>query len=130
MYPQMNGKTTLLGVSAMDDSHDRLLGEVAAIGVVRDQEFAAWYPALVAALERDFREEELLMESVGLIAFQQHLEQHARMLSALHHAAPRVAAGDINTGRETVSLLRQWLQFHIAVMDRALADAVLQKMAP
>ncbi|TFV87293.1 hypothetical protein E4K72_22645 [Oxalobacteraceae bacterium OM1] len=107
----------VLGMPAMDESHHRLADELNAIGLVRDQEFVEWYPPLVAAIERDFREEELLMEVVGVESFQAHVEQHARMLSALHHAAPRVQAGEVALGRQVVAELAEWLRFHIASMD-------------
>lgn len=119
----------VLGMPAMDESHRKLADELTAIGLVRDQEFIEWYPPLVAAIERDFREEELLMEVVGLESFQPHVEQHARMLGALHHAAPRVQSGDVAAGRQVVAQLVEWLRFHIASMDRALADAVVRYMA-
>ena len=108
----------------MDNSHQHLLDELAGLEAVCDQEFARCYPSLVAAIERDFRQEEELMDEVGLASFQTHLEQHARMLSALHHVAPHVQEGDVDPGREAIVLLRTWLTVHIDIMDKALADAV------
>jgi hemerythrin-like metal-binding protein len=84
----------------------------------------------VAAIERDFREEELLMERVGLDSFQSHLEQHARVLSALHHATSQVQKGDFGPGREVVALLPQWLLSHIPAMDKALTEALHQPFSP
>jgi hemerythrin-like metal-binding protein len=113
-----------LGLASLDRAHRELLNTLAELARVSDQEFANGYPSLVAAIERDFREEELLMERVGLISFQSHLEQHARVLSALHHAAPRVLEGDFGAGREVVALLPQWLLFHIPAMDKELMNAL------
>ena len=119
----------VLGVASMDYSHQHLLDELAGLEAVCDQEFARCYPSLVAAIERDFRQEEELMEEVGLASFQTHLEQHARMLSALHHVAPHVQEGDVDPGREAVVLLHTWLTVHIDIMDKALADAVRKSPA-
>jgi hemerythrin len=35
--------------------------------------------------------------------------------------------GEIDAGREAVELLPEWLQFHIATMDKALADAIVRR---
>jgi hemerythrin-like metal-binding protein len=113
-----------LGLTSVDQAHRVLLDTLAELAQVSDLEFVRNYPSLVAAIERDFEEEEALMDKTGLASFKPHLEQHARMLSALHHAASRVLEGDIEPGREAVVLLRQWLVFHISTLDKALADAV------
>lgn len=109
----------------MDKSHHGLLDELAELLNSPDDEVARSYASLVAAIERDFREEEELMEEVGLDSFQPHIEQHARMLSALHHSLSQVMQGNIDAGRAALQLLPEWLQFHIATMDQALADAVV-----
>jgi hemerythrin-like metal-binding protein len=116
-----------LGVAAMDASHRMLLTELSALPQAPDAEFARSYPVLIASIERDFHEEEALMEDLGVASFQAHIEQHARMLSALHHTVSRVMQGEIDAGREAVELLPEWLQFHIATMDKALADAVVRR---
>lgn len=113
-----------LGVASMDASHHVLFDELLQLLKAPDAEFARSYPSLVASIERDFREEEALMEELGLASFQAHFEQHARMLSALHHTASKVMQGEIDAGREAVELLPEWLQFHISTMDKALAEAV------
>ena len=109
----------------MDKSHHGLLDELAELLNSPDDEIARSYASLVAAIERDFREEEDLMEEVGLDSFQPHVEQHARMLSALHHSLSQVMQGNIDAGRAALQLLPEWLQFHIGTLDPALANAVL-----
>jgi hemerythrin-like metal-binding protein len=117
----------ILGVPAVDDAHRALLDELARLARCSDQEFAGCYPALVAAIERDFRAEQALMEDVEVISFRAHVEQHARMLSALHHAASHVQGGELAAGREAVALLKEWLPLHISTMDRALVDAAAKR---
>lgn len=115
------------GVAAMDASHQVLFDELLRLLKAPDDEFARSYPSLVASIERDFREEEAAMEELDLASFQAHFEQHARMLSALHHTLSKVMQGEIDAGREAVALLPEWLQFHISTMDKALADAVMRQ---
>jgi len=114
----------VLGLASVDRAHRTLLNALAELAQVSDQEFARGYPLLVAAIERDFREEETLMEKIGLGSYKAHLEQHGRVLSALHHAAARVLEGDFGPGREAVGLLSQWLLIHIPAMDKDLIDAL------
>lgn len=127
MHNDIDYEYSVLGIPSMDDSHRLLLHELAELESVCDLEFARCYPSLVTAIERDFREEEALMEEVGLASFQTHLEQHARMLSALHHVASRVQHGEVEPGREAVLLLRQWWFLHISTLDKALVEALLEK---
>lgn len=112
------------GVPAMDLAHKHLLDELSQLREVCDQEFVRCYPALVAAVEKDFREEENLMERLGLDSYRAHLEQHARMLAALHCTMNGACGGDVGPARAAVNLLREWMLFHIPSMDKELADAM------
>ncbi len=109
-----------VGNAEMDAAHHVLINELASLLDGPDGEIEARLPALVARLERDFRDEELLMETIEFPAIRQHREQHARVLSALHHTD----AADGAAVRTTLRLLPQWLEMHVATMDRALAAAV------
>ncbi|MES2150955.1 MAG: hemerythrin domain-containing protein [Pseudomonadota bacterium] len=114
-----------LGVETMDASHRKLCTALEHAGRAADADFADAYTALVQAVERDFREEEVMMEAMAFPALHAHLEQHARVLAGLHHADPFVQDGDPALGREALALLPQWFALHHASMDRQLADAVL-----
>lgn len=113
-----------LGVPAMDDAHKGLLNELARLTAAPDEQFADAFPALIATLEQDFREEEILMEEIDFPALRSHREQHARVLSGLHHAAPHVMQGNVALGREAIRLFPQWFLFHLTTMDLALAVAL------
>lgn len=113
-----------LGVPALDDAHKALLEELTRLADASDEQFADGFLALVAALERDFRDEETLMEQIDFPALRSHREQHARVLSGLHHVAPSVMQGDFAAGREATRLLPQWFLFHLSTMDVALAVAL------
>jgi hemerythrin-like metal-binding protein len=86
-----------------------------------DDQFADGFNELVASLETSFRDEEAAMEALNYPALRSHREQHARALSALHHAQPRIEGGDVALGREALELLPKWLLLHRSTMDLALA---------
>jgi hemerythrin len=115
-----------LGVPSVDACHRALLDELAMLEDASDKEFAASYSRFVARVERDFREEEDLMEQTAFCGLPSHREQHARMLAGLHHVARQVMAGDLAAGRDVVALMPGWFMLHIETMDGALAASTLQ----
>jgi hemerythrin-like metal-binding protein len=118
-----NPSLPLLGIDALDRSHLDMLAALADLEKLPDDMFMSTYPRVVAAIEQDFRAEESLMEQLDVTAFRAHLEQHARVLSALHHAAAEDMAGNTGSARRAVRLLNEWFVMHIDTMDRALALA-------
>jgi hemerythrin-like metal-binding protein len=119
-----------LGVPAVDDCHRELLEDLAGLEDAPDRLFPDCFVRFVARVERDFREEEELMERTAFAGLLSHREQHGRMLGGLHHVARQVMAGDIAAGREIVSLLPGWFLLHIETMDGALATSALLPEAP
>lgn len=113
-----------LGVPEMDSAHEAFLAELGELLNLPDDQFPAAFFAMIGKVECDFREEEILMEDIDYPGLQGHREQHARVLSALHHVAPHVMDGDIALGREAAELLPQWFLFHLSTMDTALAFAL------
>jgi len=113
-----------LGFPAIDDAHAALFAAMTRLTQLEDQQFSAAFHDLIAAVERDFREEENLMEENGFPSLPAHREQHARVLCGLHHAWAAVDAGDLAPGRHALTLLPQWLLLHQATMDMALAAAL------
>lgn len=87
-------------------------------------ELAPAFGQLVAAIEADFRGEELLMECFDCADSHQHREQHARMLAGLHHAASALDQGQPLPAQQALADLRQWLPFHIETQDRHLLHAL------
>lgn len=106
-----------LGNPVLDAAHRELFDEMLRLGSARDSELRAGFPVLADKLECDFREEEALMETIDYPGIKEHREQHARVLSALHH----VDVEDVAAARECLELLPQWFQVHLATMDTALA---------
>lgn len=113
------------GVPEMDRLHYDFFEALSALAALPDSEFALGFRGFVCHAERAFYREEQWMENSDFAADKSHREQHARVLSALHHVHSRILAGDIATGRETIeTLLPQWFAFHISTMDMALAAAM------
>lgn len=119
-----------LGVPSMDQAHQGFLEQLARVARTPDAEFAASYAGLIGCVERDFYAEQQMMDEINFPANNSHVEQHARTLSALHHANSRVMEGDIAAGREVIKLLPQWFAFHLATMDAALAIAYEMARTP
>ncbi|GGC13383.1 hypothetical protein [Pseudoduganella buxea] len=113
----------LTGDAALDMAHRALFAEWRRIAALPTPAFAPAFHAAVAMLERDFREEEDLMEEMDFPGLACHREQHARALSGLHHAAAMLAEGKDKPARHAIVLLLDWLTIHIGTLDLALAVA-------
>jgi hemerythrin len=109
-----------LGVDAIDAAHRHLLEQMNGLLTGSDSDVAQGMEALVTAMERDFREEEEMMEQIVYPGIRPHMEQHARVLAALH----RIAPGDVAAARAALVLLPQWFEVHLATLDTALAVAL------
>lgn len=109
-----------LGNAVIDTAHKDLLDQMSILLSCSDSELGNGLPVLIDKLERDFREEEEFMESIDFSGIKNHREEHARVLSALHHLAP----GDGVAAREALQLMSQWFPAHLTTLDTALAAAL------
>ena len=109
----------------MNEARRALSTELERLSRTADEQFADGFSELIADIEASFRDEEAAMEALNYPALRSHREQHARALSALHHAQPQVEGGDVALGREALELLPKWLLLHRSTMDLALACAAL-----
>jgi hemerythrin len=107
----------------MNEARRSIATKMERLSHTADDQFADGFTALIADLEASFRDEESVMEALNYPALRSHREQHARALSALHHAQPQVEGGDVGLGREALELLPKWLLMHRSTMDLALASA-------
>ena len=121
----MNGITwssdMRVGQARMDAAHEALLAELAALESAGEADFCDRFCSMVVRLERDFREEERLMEEIDSPGLCIHREHHARVLAALHGAAGRAMQADCRDARAAVALLPDWFMLHLSTMDTALA---------
>lgn len=113
------------GLRAMDRLHHDLFNALDELSCSVDSNFGAKYAAFVGKIEQAFREEEEWMEAIDFPALDNHQEQHARVLGALHNVHSKVMFGDLTLGRHVVDeLLPQWLMVHISTMDAPAALAI------
>jgi hemerythrin-like metal-binding protein len=109
-----------VGNAAIDAAHEALFDEMQCLLGGADGELDAGLLCLSDKLERDFREEETLMEALEFSGIRNHRAEHARVLSALHHVAP----GDVAAAREVLQLMSLWFPVHVTTMDAELAAAL------
>jgi hemerythrin len=114
------------GNPTMDAAHKAMFDAMESLLNGPDSDMDTGLNVLIEKLERDFREEELVMEVIGFPGIKPHREQHARVLKALHQLPP----GDPVAAREALGLLPQWFQVHLATMDAVLAAAVNYASTP
>jgi hemerythrin len=110
----------------LGDARRALLARVAQLPTMPDGEVAAAMAELSEALEAHFYMEQQVMEAIDYPAVQSHLEQHARVLAALHGIAPE----DLARARAAAGLLLQWFQLHGDTADAALAIALQMASVP
>lgn len=114
----------LLGIAAIDHAHADLLDLLVRMRHLTEGEFPAACATLAACLQRDFAEEEQLMEAAGYYALAVHRAEHRQVLDRLRLATAAFEAGDPAPLRGTVLELSDWLEAHIVTMDMALAVAL------
>lgn len=107
--------------TVIEERHQSVFGLMKQINCCRYYELPENFKILVLAMEQIFGSEQRLMEKSGFPAIKCHLEQHARVLAALHHVHRRVMQGDtVLTRRVGGQLLSDWFKLHTATLDQAL----------
>ena len=113
----------------MNRLHQSIFSSLDELSGADDKRIADGYATLVGRIEQAFHTEQEWMEKIDFPAMRLHQEEHARVLAGLHHVHYSVLNGDVAIARRVVEeLLPQWLAFHIATMDTALAVAI--EMSP
>lgn len=110
------------GTDAYAALHRRLDAVLRYALAAQDHDFPRRFAYLAETLEKSFAREEAWMEQVGYPAVRSHREQHARVLSAMHHVHCSLMAGHAGVARKVVNLLLpDWMHLHMETMDAALA---------
>lgn len=111
----------LSDITQLNDSHQLLRQLTHQLRNCRDHEVDARYARLLDYMEQVFRTEQHLMEEHAFPATQCHLEQHARVLCAMHRAHAALMRGDHALGRHVGAiLLPGWFELHNATVDAAM----------
>jgi hemerythrin len=113
------------GLPEMDALHARLYETILSTSELPANQLASGFQALAHRVGQAFAMEELWMEGATTADSKIHREQHALVLSGLHHTHSKIMSGDLAAGRDVLErLLPQWLYFHSDTMDSPLALAV------
>lgn len=108
-------------VTLIEERHQSIFKLMAQIYCCVDFELPENFKILVLAMEQTFGNEQRLMEKSGFPAIKCHLEQHARVLAALHMVHRRVMQGDNGLARRVGGqLLPDWFKLHTETLDQAL----------
>ena len=81
-------------ITRLSESHQALRQLAQKLGECDDKQVCFVYEQLLHAAEQTFRTEQRLMEKHQFPAIQCHLEQHARVLGALHRTHCATMAGN------------------------------------
>jgi hypothetical protein len=95
----------LAACAALRTSRARLCARIAALQAQPDDVFVQDFPAVVAAVEVDFRREEALLERLGDAALHPRRADYAVLLCALHRTLPQIEGGDVGLGRQVADAL-------------------------
>ena len=118
-------------ITQLTESHQLLRQLMHQLRSCRDNEVSAAYGRLLGWMEQVFGTEQHLMEKHEFPAAQCHLEQHARVLCAMHKAHAAVMRGDHALGRHVgVTLLSGWFELHNATLDAAVSLWTCCKISP
>lgn len=105
----------------IEEKHQSIFRLMERIRCCLDHELPENFEILATSIEKIFGSEQRLMEKSGFPAIKCHLEQHARVLAALHHVHRKVMVGDQELARRVGSqLLTDWFKVHTATLDQAM----------
>jgi hemerythrin len=108
--------------SQLDALHDSLRQLTQQLNNCAQDEICSAYEQLLVTAEKDFAAEQLMMERHDFPATRTHLEQHARVLCALHQAHPAVMTGDHNLAIHVGGrLLPEWFELHNSTLDASVS---------
>ena len=118
-------------ITRLSESHQTLRQLAGQLGTCNDKLVCSVYEQLLRSIEQIFGAEQRLMEKHQFPATRCHLEQHARVLCALHRAHCAVMNGDHALARHVgAKLLPGWFELHNATLDAALAVWAAYRISP
>nr|WP_319516618.1 hemerythrin domain-containing protein [uncultured Cohaesibacter sp.] len=112
----------LVGVDEMDSVHQEFTLIVNRLGETQDPSiFKSLFIQLLEHTQEHFALEDQLMEETVFEGFDDHREEHERVLKQMHYINEKVQAGNLDFGRAFVEDLPRWFDLHADTMDNALA---------
>lgn len=122
-----------LGIPQIDRQHRRLVELLNALEAgVRDGYSRRILGSILSDLARytvcHFTFEERLMETYHLPDSEEHKEEHRNLATDVLNFKMRFDVGHADVSDELLLFLRSWLQGHILGTDRALVDALKDRL--
>ena len=116
--------TYLVGHSSMDSQHRDLLDYAASLASARTCEMQMLYAKGLYDLSlAHFAHEEALMQSIQYVGFDEHKEQHSRLLSRLDEIQHEIAGRRLHTNVLDTEI-NEWLVTHIINFDAGLSAQI------
>lgn len=115
------------GIAEIDQDHKRLIKLINDLyEAMQDGTGGALLLPIFSALkhytETHFQREEGFMASCNAPGQDKHLLEHQRMVAKLADLENRHRQGEAAISLQTLTFLRDWLQNHICVIDKAMAS--------
>lgn len=116
------GKFSVL-VDEMDEQHKKWVGLInelhaSLLGEGERVEPAEILREMLAYVDFHFKEEEQLMRNINYPNYIEHKRAHEAFIARLNNMEQDIEAGNIILGTQLMSVLKNWLEDHIASMDK------------
>lgn len=111
----------VLGIDPMDATHREFVDLVAAMSQVGDDAAIPLLERFIAHSEAHFEQEARWMEASGFPPIHCHVDEHQRVIAALHDVLNTARRGDPGLTRVIAREMAAWFENHAATMDTALA---------
>ena len=116
----------LLGVPAMDQTHEEFVALLATVEAAPDAALVSEWATLVEHTQAHFDREDGYMRATGFAAGNCHSTQHQMVLDVLRQGLAQGQAGDLAPIRQMTRELATWFVHHADTMDAALAAHLQQ----
>ena len=111
----------LLGVPAMDATHQEFVALLADTEAAPDEALPAAWDALVTHTQAHFEREDGYMRATGFAAGNCHTTHHKMVLDVMRQGLAMGQGGDLAPIRQMARELATWFVHHADTMDAALA---------
>jgi hemerythrin-like metal-binding protein len=111
----------MLGVPAMDATHEEFVALLATVEQAPDAALVSAWATLVEHTVQHFGHEDHYMRTTGFAATNCHTTHHAMVLDVMRQGLAMGRAGDLAPIRQMARELATWFVHHADTMDAALA---------
>ena len=116
----------MLGVPAMDATHEEFVALLATVEQAPDDAVVADWAKLVEHTQQHFDNEDRYMRATGFAATNCHTTHHAMVLNVLRQGLAMGQAGQLEPIRQMARELATWFVQHADTMDAALAAHLMR----